>query len=203
MPFFHKYEPAAGDIVLDVGAGVGEEVNLLSRLVGDAGHVFAVEAHPTTYRWMVRRIAANRLKNVTPINLAITNTRGSVTIADDENYLENGLKTSANLTVAAETLPGLFEMLRLEHVDFLKMNIEGAETEAVQGMGPAATRVRNAAISCHDFRADRGDGDWARTKSPVLTMLREQGFIVEERQEYPSTDYWLRDYLYAHRSGDS
>ena len=200
--FFHHYEPVAGDIVLDIGAGVGEEVNLLSRLVGDTGHVFAIEAHPTTYQWMQRRIAANDLHNVTPLNLAITDTGGSVSIADDDNYLENGLTTSTGLTVTAQTIPGLFEQLNLTQVDFLKMNIEGAEKEALEGMGPVATKVRHAAVSCHDFRADRGDGDWARTKTTVLATLREQGFEVQERDAYPATDYWLRDYVYAHRTSD-
>ena len=52
----HGYDLRAGEIVVDVGAGVGDDVVVFSRLVGLHGRVIAIEAHPTTFRDHVRTI---------------------------------------------------------------------------------------------------------------------------------------------------
>jgi len=46
---FFQYRPRAGDVVVDVGAGMGEELPALCRSVSPGGRVIAVEAHPFTY----------------------------------------------------------------------------------------------------------------------------------------------------------
>jgi hypothetical protein len=47
--FFWGYRPRAGDTILDIGAGLGEETLTFSRAVGDQGQVICVEAHPRTF----------------------------------------------------------------------------------------------------------------------------------------------------------
>src|SRR5947207_6560342 len=51
--FLHEYTPQPGDVVLDVGAGIGAEALLFSRLVGPSGRVVSIEAHPATYERLV------------------------------------------------------------------------------------------------------------------------------------------------------
>ncbi len=51
--FLYEYTPRAGDVVFDVGAGIGAEALLFSRLVGASGRVVSLEAHPDTYRRLV------------------------------------------------------------------------------------------------------------------------------------------------------
>jgi hypothetical protein len=41
--FFQEYTPVEGDVVVDVGAGIGTELGLFSRLVGPTGRVYAIE----------------------------------------------------------------------------------------------------------------------------------------------------------------
>src|SRR5438067_11700771 len=65
--FLHGYTPRAGDIVFDVGAGIGAETLLFSRLVGPSGRVVSLEAHPATYDRLARLCAVNRLDNVTAV----------------------------------------------------------------------------------------------------------------------------------------
>src|SRR5271154_2216517 len=47
--FLWGYTPGVGDVVIDVGAGVGEEALTFSRAVGKHGRVICIEAHPRTY----------------------------------------------------------------------------------------------------------------------------------------------------------
>src|SRR5438876_11003840 len=46
--FLHAYTPRPGDIVFDVGAGIGAETLLFSRLVGPSGRVISLEPPPRT-----------------------------------------------------------------------------------------------------------------------------------------------------------
>lgn len=48
--FLRNYQPKPGDVILDIGAGAGEEALTFSRAVGSSGRVICVEAHPRTFR---------------------------------------------------------------------------------------------------------------------------------------------------------
>ena len=45
-----RYQPKPGDTVVDVGAGMGDDTLVFSRMVGPSGRVFSFEAHPDTFR---------------------------------------------------------------------------------------------------------------------------------------------------------
>src|SRR4030095_12023579 len=67
LAFFWGFQPTRGDVIVDVGAGVGEETLPFSRAVGDEGTVFCIEAHPRTFRCLQKLIHYNRLHNVIPV----------------------------------------------------------------------------------------------------------------------------------------
>jgi hypothetical protein len=99
--------------------------------------------------------------------------------------------------VAMTTLDTLAEQLGLRDVALIKMNIEGAETGAITGMGALAKHTRNVIISCHDFLSDRGDDEALRTREPCRVLLESQGFIVSQRLGH--AEDWVRDNLYGAR----
>ena len=45
-----RYQPKPGDTVVDVGAGMGDDTLVFSRMVGPSGRVFSFEAHPDNLR---------------------------------------------------------------------------------------------------------------------------------------------------------
>jgi hypothetical protein len=63
------------------------------------------------------------------------------------------------------------------------MNIEGAEALAIEGMTQSFPIIRALCISCHDFRANRGDGEFFRTKAFVERRLQAAGFRILPRQD--------------------
>ena len=196
--FLPAYSIRPGDVVLDVGAGIGTEVVPFSRMVGDSGRVIAVEAHPTTYAKLERVCRANNLRNVELIHAAVMDSDATVRITDlqAESYLENKIGTEG-VPVPAITIPGLVAKLNLDRIDFLKMNIEGAELPALRGARDVLPIVRNAAIGCHDFLADVTGDESYRTKESVRAILVDAGFTVTSRADDPRP--WAAGYLFASR----
>jgi FkbM family methyltransferase len=193
----YGYEPRPGDVVFDVGAGIGRTTLLFSQLVGRTGRVVAVEAHPVTFRRLVRLCALNDLGNVVALQFAAWDREGELAIGDSEHYSGNSVvdPTEAGLAVPTRRLDDVANELQIPHVDFLKMNIEGAEEFALRGMGRLLERTRHACISCHDFLAERGGVEQLRTKAPVREFLVEQGFQITSRDDEAAA--WTRDYLYG------
>jgi FkbM family methyltransferase len=198
--FLYGYRPTYGDTVVDLGAGIGSEVRVLSRLVGPSGRVISIEAHPRIFHCLCRTIKMNSLDNVTPLQYAVTGQSGFVLITDDmESHIGNGITTDRDnaLEVPAKTLAEILYDLSVDKVDLLKMNIEGAELEVLESAFDTLPVVRNLAVSCHDFIADDGGPDRLRTFTPVRKLLTEAGYGIRTRPD--DRRPWVPYYLYASR----
>ena len=79
----------------------------------------------------------------------------------------------------------LAERFGIGRIDFLKMNIEGAERMALPGCVQALERARAVCVAAHDFRAARGEGDHFRTFDEVCEVLRRAGFRLVLRKDDP------------------
>jgi FkbM family methyltransferase len=190
--FLHDYTPQRGDVVFDVGAGIGAETLLFSELVRSDGHVVSIEPHPGTFERLFGLCTANRLDNVTPLQVAATDTEADVVLSDGAHHLQNKLLDSdeAGIVVPARRLDAIAAELGMGHIDLLKMNIEGSEERALAGMGTLLTRTRHVCLSCHDFLG-------VPTKAAVLSLLTKHGFDVHTRDDAPEP--WTRDYVYGAR----
>jgi FkbM family methyltransferase len=179
----YRYTPKAGDIVLDVGAGIGEEAVVMSPLVGPGGRIVSIEAQPTVFRCLERTIALSQLANVRAIHCAVADKPGTARISDD--HIASSILSGEGSEVPQRMIDEI--AADLPAIDLLRMNIEGAEKLAIHAIPWA--KVRNAVISCHDFAG-------IPSKAEVLEVLQQQGFEVTTRAA-PEGMPWLRDYLYA------
>lgn len=187
--WFHLYRPRAGDTIVDIGAGRGEDSFVFSRAVGKTGRVLAVEAHPSTYAYLLKTCRWNQLENVTPLQYAIVSERGTARIEDGDRYQSNsvlspGAKTPT-VEVPAVSLDELLDEQSVERVDFLKMNIEGAERLTLPGLRKTLSKTACLCVACHDHRADRGEGAFFRTHALVEEFLRDHRFEVSLRADHP------------------
>lgn len=139
-----------GDVFVDVGANVGYFTLLGSHLVGATGRVVAIDASPSIFARLTAALAANGVRNVRAVNVAISDGHGVVAVyAGDEDNLgrtsvvaERGGRFEAE--VRAAPLTDVLTPEELARARVIKIDVEGAE-------GPVlAHLLRHAA----DFRAD-------------------------------------------------
>lgn len=182
--------------MIDVGAGVGTETIPFAHAIGATGRAVAIEAHPSTFALLKRAVDLNSLTHVTLHNAAATETVGTVSFTDagaDQNHVNR--VGSGSLRVEGIPLAQVLEEINVERVDFLKMNIEGAELSALLGLGPYIRHVRHMAVSCHDFLAEQTGDESYRTKLRVTELLEDEGFSIKT---FDDDDHdWARDYVFA------
>jgi FkbM family methyltransferase len=191
------YMPKPGDTVIDIGAGVGEETIIFSSLVGATGKVYAVEAHPKTYKALQYLVKSNQLSNVISSNLALSDKAGTVSIEDSDNSLGNSIvqvSKGNTFTIPAETFDDFVERNAIQYIDFLKMNVEGAEQLIVKGMIKNLKRIKHLAISCHDFRFRQGESEFFKTKQVIIGFLTHNNFKISTQNSSVSM---VDDYVYG------
>ena len=197
--WLQHYRPQAGDVVIDVGAGRGEDTLTFSRAVGASGRVIAIEAHPESFAILKNFCRLNGLTNVTPLQLALMDKPGTVGLSESEStWTENAIefdKETSGVQVRADTLEGVCREEGIKDIAFLKMNIEGAERQALLGIEPVISNIGQICVACHDFRYRRGDGERFRTRDFVERFLTGHGFKLASRPDDP------RDYVLDHIFG--
>ena len=120
--------------------------------------MYLLEGHPRTLEWLWRRVELSELRNVTIIPVAVSDKSETMRMSDVEDHMVNqSLNVADGIEVLALPLPAIFAAYGITHVDFLSMNIEGAERPALAALGEIAGRIERLAVSCHGFLADRGE----------------------------------------------
>jgi len=197
--WLRHYQPKEGDLVVDIGAGRGEDTFAFSRGVGKTGRVIAIEAHPLSFAVLKSFCSLNGIANVTALHLALMDKPGTVRIEESESiWSANAIAyDGAGVEVRADTFEHVFREQSLGTIDFLKMNIEGAERYALPGMASLMPRIRQICVACHDFRAEQGHGEQFRTREFVEQFLSAHGFTLS-RRSVDQRDY-VRDHVFGLR----
>ncbi len=127
-----------GDHVVDIGANVGYFTMLAALLVGTTGHVTAIEPNSENCRLILASADRNNFRNIDLMPVALDQTRGwahfSTHVGSNGGIRRSnieGIVGDAGLIVP--TFP--LDMLIERPVDFLKIDVEGAEHRALQGAG--------------------------------------------------------------------
>jgi FkbM family methyltransferase len=164
------YRVKPGDIVLDCGANVGDFIR--EALSAGAKTVVAIEPVPRNVeclnRTFSREIAAGR---VLVVQKAVWNKAGTMKIALHDNSLLDSLTAVGNaqatgyLDVPLITIDALVSELNLPRVDFIKMDIEGAEPEALQG----AQRTLVSFRPRMSIATEHSPGEYAEVMKAVLS----------------------------------
>jgi len=136
-PWMAKYfKPREGEIVVDVGAHVGKYALVAAKMVGDRGKVVAVEAHPENFRALCDNISLNGFRNVVALNVAAYNKNFEEVLLsgsrDDVYSLKEQLKNG--IKVETRTIDSILQELGIKTVNWVKIDVEGAEVEVLQGM---------------------------------------------------------------------
>ena len=162
-----------------------------------ASFTFLVNLHRSRGMWFDKEMADltithtikyNSLKNVTALNCAVTDKESLVIIEDSQdNPVDNRLVDDENkgIPVKSKTIDQIAKDTGITHVDFLKMNIEGAEKLAIKGMEDTIKKTRQVCIACHDFLAAKYGDMEMKTKNDVIKFLKKNNFKVFTREGDP------------------
>ena len=187
--WFHLYQPQPGDVIVDIGAGRGEDVFAFSRAVGPEGRVIAIEPHPVSFATFRKFYMWNRLDNVIALNYACVDEPGELQIETlpvwESNYVRSGPPSATSYPVTGIRFDQLCEQLSIDCIDYFKMNIEGAERYALPGCREALKRTRFITVAAHDFRSARGEGAEFSTLEFVRAFLSDAGFRPVTRHADP------------------
>jgi FkbM family methyltransferase len=143
---FHRYEKETVDlfkktitpgmVVVDIGAHIGYFTRVLSALVGSAGHIFAFEADQDNFK-LLQKNTKNK-KNVTLVNKAISDTTGTIDFYKVSNstgcHSVIPTENSKKMNVSSITLDNFLSENGNPKIDAIKIDIEGGEMRAFQGM---------------------------------------------------------------------
>ena len=153
-----RFTPKQGDIVVDIGAHIGLYTIISSKRVGTNGKVVAIEADPGNFEMLNRNIKLNRLTNVIPLNYAVYSKETKIKL-----YLPSGESgfTKYNtimsdwvntkdkfVEVNANTLDYLLQSkgIREEEVNWIKIDVEGAEFEVLKGAHNVLSKSKDIAL---------------------------------------------------------
>jgi len=125
--------------VFDLGANFGWFSLLMAKQVGKQGHVYSFEAVPDLVKTINDNVNLNNFDNITVINKAISNKLCTAHFYIDKNYdtrgqLESKSSIGTAIKVQTITLDSFCEENNIKKVDFIKMDIEGSEPKAFEGM---------------------------------------------------------------------
>jgi FkbM family methyltransferase len=146
-------EVEPGDTVMDVGAFHGDSALFFSEKCGPEGKVFAFEALPK-HITEINRHADKAACPIEVVPLAAWDAPAKL------NITSSGGESTVNLdgqgdSVDADTIDSVVQSRRIESVNFIKMDIEGAEIRALTGAEKTISEHRpKLAISVYHLADD-------------------------------------------------
>ncbi|MEX2264186.1 MAG: FkbM family methyltransferase [Bryobacteraceae bacterium] len=192
--YFGTFEPKETEIIrvhlrsgmtfVDVGANVGYFTALAASLVGPKGRVIAFEPSPYAFERLRRMIDINKLDHVRVVHAGLSDRAGRLKL-----YLGVGSRNHAptmvphdNATaveVPVRTLDSVMEEMGVDHIDLIKIDVEGHEPRVLEGAQKLLRDRRVQAVLCefNEYWLVQGGSSPER-----LQALIADGGLVEATQ---------------------
>lgn len=172
------YEPyiKTDGVYLDLGANIGLWT---MWAYPHASRIIAVEPSSDHFETFTKMLEYNKMTDkVTPLKVAISNQNTELNFYHVPNTTANSLiKIADSLVTEVEkvkaiTLKTLFEEQKIDHVDLMKMDIEGEEMKVIASseFDEIAPKIDKIVFEYHSFT---GIG-----KNNIITSLKDRGYDV-------------------------
>jgi FkbM family methyltransferase len=187
-----KFHPKEGETVVDIGAHMGRYTIPSSKSVGRSGKVIAVEAHPYNFKMLQHNLRLNKLTNVSALNQAVYSQKARLKLYlpdEDLGYtMHHSLMTNylaakygkeierRYVEVEADTLDNLLKAGGINQVNWIKIDVEGAEYEVLKGANEILSSNRCLSVLVEVHGRD--------TYGPTMELLRSKNFNIEFEKTY-------------------
>lgn len=181
-----------GDIVIDVGANIGEYSLIAAQKVKQNGQVISIEPLKETVQTLKNNFQLNNFSNFEIINKVIGNETKKVNLykqldGGTMGFVDSSL-TGRNFNKAGEvemtTIDEILLTRNLENVKVMKIDIEGYEFELLKGAKESLKnkKIKNLIIEVHvNYLKEKGISE-----KQFYDYLREQGYVVNMIQDTSS-----------------
>ncbi len=174
--------PGSNGTIVEVGAYLGHKaMRMMDASIGTTGRFVAIELIPENCEIMRRNFTENGFSNATIVREGVWNQPGEIEVmgkGQQRNTLVeiDGGRLSAPTGYLAPVSP-LSDILSRTVpeggiVDFMYVSVNGAELEAIEGLGDWAARVRSIFVAAPYRREGRYNAERART------LLEHMGFAI-------------------------
>jgi FkbM family methyltransferase len=164
-----------GKIVIDIGANVGF-FSIFAALSGC--RVFAIEANPCAFQYLLENIKRNNLENIFPFNYAISNANDVSELFLAEQASGSSLIGSQSIghkhsvLVRTRRLQSLLNEIGNHDIDLLKIDCEGGEYEILFGAeSETLERINKIVLEYHE-------GVESYCSADILDFLQRNGYKV-------------------------
>jgi FkbM family methyltransferase len=184
-----------GDTVIDIGANTGLFAMGAARVVGNNGWVHAFEPVPRNADLLDANLELNGIENVIVNRLALSQSEGVATfysvmsreesrcLSEPTALINSGLGSLAprpgadtEIKVPVQRLDEYIRKSRVDRVDFIKIDVEGAEKLVLEGAEELLSRVDAPIIM---FEADdRLPVRFGSTCRDVKQLLADHGYEI-------------------------
>ena len=124
-----------GGTVIDVGANIGDLTVPLSKMVGPAGRVLAMESHPDSFNVLCANLTLNRILNTRPINAFVAT----------GDTVDTSSRVWGTAAYIGEMWPPQFvalDSLELARCDLIKVDVDGHELDVLKSGAMQIERFR-------------------------------------------------------------
>jgi len=156
--------------ILDCGANIGLSIIFFKQIFADA-KIIGFEPDPINFQVLEKNIAEFGFSNVDLINKAVWKERDSL-LFDSLGGIGSKVVHQSEISkhaISVEAVP-LFEYIRSGEIDFLKIDIEGAEYEVLVSCKEHLHNVKNLFIEYHSLPGEE------QVLPDLLVILRDAGF---------------------------
>ncbi len=173
---FGTFEPAtvnvlkrlvkSGDTALDIGANVGYISLVLAKCVGNSGKVFSFEPDSKNFALLKRNLELNADCNITPISMAVSDSHQPIRLyhakfdfnSGAHSMLPSEKHSNEFVEIEATTIDDIVKSHEIKKVDVIKIDIEGAEMSAFNGMSETLRQNRPFIVCelCEEHQARAG-----------------------------------------------
>lgn len=198
LQIFFSLLPDDG-VFIDIGANIGW-YSILAAMSG--ANVYAFEPMPETYQRLTRNIALNSVPQIKTFAVGLGEKRAAETFYYHPNasgsssranldYLEDGRTQAVNAMI--DTLDRIACEERLERLDLIKCDIEGAELFAFRGAVETIKRFRPFVI-CEMLR--KWSAKFNYYPDEIIRFFSEMGYVCAALcRDYPGKGYLLTHVL--------
>jgi FkbM family methyltransferase len=175
--------------IVDIGAHLGTFA-VYAAACCPAARIFCYEPEERNFDLLSHNISLNELEERVSVHqCAVASTEGprELAVADSlSNSFHLAPEKASHQEVDCTTLKAIFAEHRLESIDLLKMNCEGAEYEIIESCSDTELqRISNIRLEYHNLRADGRNGH------SLMRFLQSKGYRIERFTSYLKTSGFI------------